>query len=484
MSLSERARKLFGDPRVRDIINLARRNAESRYLRVLLPDGEFEAEIRREGLYPLVTPEGSFKATLLRCVSLGKNHSFRGGEFRFLCNASFDELEAGGEIKVILESLPICLKELSLPWVQELLASARKKVAQCHGRAVLIQSRSTDLHDGEFRNTPDGQHDILEELWLAKVLTVMKLYPGIEYFAAARILSRMGEHPYFADYGLGISVLISYLLQNVEADMDIEVIEAANLVSPFPSNAEESGVEAMSIDNENITRVLEENLSPDLKYIWVDGNLFEVSTIARYPIMIEGHEFGVQLVIIKKDGEVAPCTVRIVRSGTNVEFLRLDSICINGVQGGDNHCDCRQQTEKEINRAIASGVSIILISFRDEEGRNHGEGNKGDTLSVERMINALFPNDPIGNGTAAQLYYQDTGERVDARDYAYAQAVLQYLGINYIPYLVTNNQAKVAAVRKVARIGEVVSALNNSLSDEAAMTKKEKFDGDTGVEYR
>lgn len=481
MALSPESRALYEDPIIQSLIAVTRNAAQLEYSTTKMPWGEPGA-IRKEGRYPLHTVEGQFDATLLRILPDGQE--FLGAEFRIVANR-YENTPAPNPL-IIQDAIPIFLKELSDQAVQERLADARREVAARNGPAFLVQTRASDIHDGEYRDRPDGQLDLQEEMWYAKLLRIMEFFPGMRPQQAGQVLEHMGIHHPMADYGLGMASVLSYFYHGaVPSDIETEIIEPFGFIQPFPApSVPQYSVNYILQENEAVLGDIIARANPmEVQRVDRDGQEYVFQTLAHYAVMQDGVKFDVQLIAEQQKGKPGFKTYRILRHGDKRDaYVRIDSICVNGVQAGDIHCDCRLQSEVEKNRAKA-GIPMMLINIRDDEGRGHGEGPKGGTLFLQRLIRQT-KGIALGNGVAAQLFYYDTGEEIDMREYSSTQALLKYLDIDYIAHFVTNNMRKIEIVRQVCEIGEVVSADAGCDSDEAKLLKNDKQNGQTGVAYK
>lgn len=501
MPLSPEAQNYYNDPTIRDILVNAWNESQIQYTARADFWGE-RASIRREGSYPLVTNEGAFWAELHRTLplDLSKKQGMQGGEFRTLMNEQLtsDDLD-GKPLHVVVDTIPMFLKELSDSKVQAKLSVAREKLANTNEPGALIQTRTSDIHDGELRQRHDGQLDIYEEIWYGKILQIMRMYPGLTQQDASKILASLGEKPYIADFGLGFATLIDQKYGGkIPENITVDVLDGTDLLTPFQGDHGEA-VALLSADASATAKIKERlqlAFAPEAKEYSMTEGEFRVETLARYPIMQNGVEFQATLLSVYQKGKLAPQTFRILEYGDRaLAYLRIDSICTNGVQGGDSHCDCRKQSEAEKARAF-QGIPMILINIRDDEGRFHGEGRKGGTLAAQRAINDYILGQiaagtapewmvEIGNGIGAELFYFDSGEPVDAREYGASKAVLQYLGIKDIAHLVTNNEAKIAVIGSVCSIHETVTAqVFEGISKEAQRTYADKKNGTLGVNYQ
>lgn len=490
MKLSPESQQLYFDSRIRKVIDKSLTDAEPIYHTSTMPWGE-DAGIRREGKYPLVTPEGKFEATLWRTIPKNDGEKIRGGEFRVLANRHLSREYSflQENLNLIVDTIPSFLKELSDPHVQEMLSEARTRIFNSEMPAAMISNRASDVHDGEYRMTSSGQQDIQEEIWYAKVLTVMKANPGIKYADAMRMLINAGEKPYLADYALGFATLVQeFFYGHVPKNLDMEVLPIGDLIESF----KDEGQKHVAVDQ--IIKFAGELPSGRVE---LPFGIFEGEVLADYPIIQGGIEYRARLISMQKEGASSFQTFRVLEYGDQANaYVRIDSICINGLQAGDDHCDCRRQSEIEKERA-AFEIPMMLINIRDDEGKFHGEGKKGGTLAVQRAINEYLLNEAlsegrteadaklIGNPIASQLFYYETGEECDARSFDIVTALIAFLNLKDIPHFVTNNQEKIAAVKRVSKIHDVVTAeVFDKISAVARATKMEKAKGLAGVEYK
>lgn len=480
MSLSPEVAAIVTDPFVRRAVRIAKNDAAPFWRNEELPSGDV-AEIRREGHYPSVTNEGAFSISLLRMAPFADQSFFIGSEFRVFDNLKYGKDES--DALIIMDDTPLFLKELSDSKFQKNIAEARMKLTIEERQGYLVQRRVPSAIDGELRNRLDGQMDIVEEQWYAKMLRIMKLYPGMKSQQAAEVLVKLHEKAYLSDTGTGIqSVLSWYYDGDFPEWAEVEILRGNDLLDSFGDEVKTFDLdELVAIDHNKMCQELQLVSPADLTHIEADNRQFTAQTLASYPIMQGGAEFTVKLIQVKEKNEITFRTFRVLQHGDPAQArLRLDSICENGVQGGDNHCDCVHQTENEKRSAI-EGNSIILVNIRDDEGRGHGEAQKGATLAAQRMIEQRYP---IGNAKAAQLIYEGSKMPVDIRDFTSSTVVLKFLGITSIAHFVTDNEDKIKAVKAACTINNVVTAEVKGLSQEALRTKEEKAMGYTGVPYR
>lgn len=489
MHMAELSQNNLGShPVVEQYIQNAQLMSEKKIYHLPMPWSEIPVEVYREGWYPLETHEGNFDATLLRITQNGSDVPFRGGEYRIIANKRrtlSQKMDPEHPPLVFIDTTPIFAKEMSFPEYQQWMAAARKRVAEYAGQAMIIQTRASDIHDGPIRFSEVGQQDIREEQWYARAFTIMKAYPGATIHDAFQALAHAGDRPFMADYGLPFTAVSVYFYPGVDInDIHQQVIDhrgfksarGAGTESMFRPFTGENGRENLAAANpEDIRRIAGTATANRPEHIMVGNDEYDVETLASYPIIRNGLEYDVKLIKSSKKGQTGFRTFRVIsRGGPAHAHVRIDSICTNGVQGGDTHCDCRAQIENEMDRGRTD--PILTISIRDDEGRNHGEGRKGATLYLQRKLKRNMDLE-MGNARAAQLFYDAIGEPVDAREYGDTKAVLKYLCLTHISKLVTNNQAKIDAIREVAQIDEIVTAETDNMSPEAALTIREKAAG-------
>jgi GTP cyclohydrolase II len=133
-------------------------------------------------------------------------------------------------------------------------------------------------------------------------------------------------------------------------------------------------------------------------------------------------------------------------------LVRVHSECITSEVFGSLKCDCKPQLEAAMAAVASAGMGAVL--YLRQEGRGIGLSNKirayalqahgHDTVDANRLLG--FPD--------------------DARSYDVARDMLAHLGVASVR-LLTNNPAKVAALRKlgvrvVGRVPIVVPATQHS----------------------
>lgn len=215
-----------------------------------------------------------------------------------------------------------------------------------------------------------------------------------------------------------------------------------------------------------------------------------VERVIKYPYLTEKGWLYVNLFKVWNQENNKFEVVRTIQSKpdadlTNIEYLRLDSNCTDGVHSLDSHCDCGQQLWSSIDRGLKEDKQIIVIQMADHEGKGWGAVYKGATHRVMREFNSeVNPNNKIGNAAAsAALYEEGLGTHVhDRRGYFEAgQAVIKFLGISSVNTALVGNSHKLKALNLAG-----VKVLNQSsvdirtdtLTPEAQITLKEKKRGD------
>lgn len=143
--------------------------------------------------------------------------------------------------------------------------------------------------------------------------------------------------------------------------------------------------------------------------------------------------------------------------------VRIHSQCLTSEVFHSLRCDCRDQLQMAL-RAIASEGAGMLI-YEQQEGRGIG---------LMEKLRAYELQDQGLDTVDANLRL---GHPVDARDYALAVGILQFLGICSIR-LMTNNPEKISAVLAGAiRIVERVPAdvAGNPHANRYVATKRERL---------
>jgi GTP cyclohydrolase II len=285
-----------------------------------------------------------------------------------------------------------------------------------------------------------------------------------------------------------------YFPEKLPRKSNVSVIDAEDVISPFGEPEKQRDYTFQDMKNimlnhrKKLTEKLIEASKKTRERVNIKGKDFDVEHVIEYPMEVDGKVFNALLLKVYEGHTDKFQTVRVVWQGDpSTAFWRVDSICRNGVEGGDGHCDCPDQEEREMRR-WKDGESNVFVSMREHEGRGHGEGAKGGTLQVQRQYLSELGID-IGNSVAAKEYYKNTGKKVDERDFGPGQAVVRYLlnrwGLSEIPKLVTNNTEKIAKIKEVTDIGEVIDAdvASYHLTHEAHKGLKDKYDGRAGTIY-
>jgi 3,4-dihydroxy 2-butanone 4-phosphate synthase/GTP cyclohydrolase II len=163
------------------------------------------------------------------------------------------------------------------------------------------------------------------------------------------------------------------------------------------------------------------------------------------------------------DGAEHLSLVKPAVSKNKAPLVRIHSECITGDVFKSCKCDCGKQLEHSLDLIAQEGG--ILIYLR-QEGRGIGLANK---------LKAYTLQDELGLDTVeANL---KLGFPADARDYAIAYQILNYLGVNELR-LLTNNPLKVASIEHFGMVVTERIALEIEPTDESRpylITKKEKL---------
>jgi 3,4-dihydroxy 2-butanone 4-phosphate synthase/GTP cyclohydrolase II len=144
-------------------------------------------------------------------------------------------------------------------------------------------------------------------------------------------------------------------------------------------------------------------------------------------------------------------------------LIRAHSECLTGDAFGSLRCDCGEQLKRSFELIVEKGYGYILY-LRGQEGRGIGLSEK---------IKAYLLQDKGLDTVAANI---ELGHENDARDWRDLIAILDQLKIGDVE-LITNNQAKVDAIKESGRGVNVVSVAPaiNEFNRAYLRTKKEKM---------
>ncbi|HSY24048.1 MAG TPA: GTP cyclohydrolase II [Polyangiaceae bacterium] len=160
-----------------------------------------------------------------------------------------------------------------------------------------------------------------------------------------------------------------------------------------------------------------------------------------------------------------------VRGRENV-LIRVHSECMTSEVFGSLKCDCKEQLDAAMGAVASAGLGAVL--YLRQEGRGIGLTNKIRAYALQ--------SDGFDTVDAnARL-----GLPIDARRYDVVREMLDHLGIESVR-LLTNNPAKVAALRKlgVRVVGRVpIVVPSNPHSARYLETKRVRMDHDLPVEFR
>lgn len=173
---------------------------------------------------------------------------------------------------------------------------------------------------------------------------------------------------------------------------------------------------------------------------------------------------------------------RLIQTQPNlndIEGIRFDSNCTDGVHSLDCHCDCCAQLWMSINIGLEEGKNVLVIEEEDHEGKGYGVVHKGATHMIMREYNkGKDKDDRIGNASAAAAYYALHEAAHDMRSYSGSLAIIQALGIKRVRRVLMGNADKVAALQRSGIEYEIIDPMHASnLSDEARRTLNEKARG-------
>lgn len=161
---------------------------------------------------------------------------------------------------------------------------------------------------------------------------------------------------------------------------------------------------------------------------------------------------------------VALSTVNL--DATKPIMVRIHSECITGDNYGSLRCDCGPQKEKSLTEINSHGNGVFL--YLRQEGRGIG---------LYEKIKAYQLQD---NGVDTYDANEMLGHKADARQYEWAQKMLEHFRVKQV-ILLSNNPDKKSALEGYGF--EVVEARNlwtdsNEHNLDYLATKKEKFKHD------
>lgn len=152
-----------------------------------------------------------------------------------------------------------------------------------------------------------------------------------------------------------------------------------------------------------------------------------------------------------KDFEVVR-VVQTKQSLSDIDGLRIDSSCVDGVHSLDCHCDCKVQLEEALyDRGLDQNKNIMVIMMADHEGKAMGTVNKGATHRIAREYNArnLPGEDQMDHLDSAEALYSSMNAPADARRYGAAQAVIKFLGVTNAKEALMDNEQKISSLRLI-----------------------------------
>jgi GTP cyclohydrolase II len=187
------------------------------------------------------------------------------------------------------------------------------------------------------------------------------------------------------------------------------------------------------------------------------------------------HVFRAQLDSVDDANGLAEEHLALVRGdvrGRENVLIRVHSECMTSEVFGSLKCDCKEQLDAAMGAVASAGLGAVL--YLRQEGRGIGLTNKIRAYALQ--------SDGFDTVDAnARL-----GLPIDARRYDVVREMLDHLGIESVR-LLTNNPAKVAALRKlgVRVVGRVpIVVPSNPHSARYLETKRVRMDHDLPVEFR
>jgi 3,4-dihydroxy 2-butanone 4-phosphate synthase/GTP cyclohydrolase II len=156
-------------------------------------------------------------------------------------------------------------------------------------------------------------------------------------------------------------------------------------------------------------------------------------------------------------------------SRTGPVVTRLHSECLTGDAFGSLRCDCGPQLQSALSRVGREGGVVVYLG-----------GHEGRGVGLVDKLRAYAQQDRGADTVDAQTAL---GLPVDAREYAAGAAILHDLGATQV-LLLTNNPAKVAALRRLGLDVVAVERLHGPMgedNEQYLITKRERLGHDIPV---
>jgi len=266
--------------------------------------------------------------------------------------------------------------------------------------------------------------DISEEIRVAKLMNL-----AFSESNSANILdvlrSQISEQ--YQVFALSLTILLQGELQRMEFDELFGPMSKMNADLSFYSDQVQTKEIDLGFGNKKVEQVVAYPYPTEHGVLYL--RLFRVWNV-------QGSQFEVVRVL------------QTTSSLDQVDGLRIDSSCIDGVHSLDCHCDCKAQLEEALyDRGLKIGENVVVIQMADHEGKGWGGVLKGSgTHRPVREYNQLYPGDPIDHVDVAAQFYNSLGVPQDNRNYGAAQAVVQFLGLKHVKNLYMDNKDKIMAL--------------------------------------
>jgi len=280
--------------------------------------------------------------------------------------------------------------------------------------------------ESDAKNDPDVW-DIAEEIQVARLLHLA--FSGTDTSAALNFLRNEITRKYNA-FALPLARLLQAELKNMRLE-------------ELPNDLSKLGVDLSFFSEEEITREI------DLGF----GER-RVDRVIAYPYPTEHGVIYASLFRVWNVQNDEFEVVRVLQTSAeiqDIDGLRIDSSCVDGVHSLDCHCDCKAQLEQALyEEGLDKGRKVVIIQMADHEGKGWGSVLKGTgTHRPVREINARSPESPVNHVDVAAQFYHALGVPPDNRNYAAAQAVTVFMGITHVKRLLMDNHDKVESLRAV-----------------------------------
>lgn len=266
--------------------------------------------------------------------------------------------------------------------------------------------------------------DISEEIQVARLMQL-----AFSEASPTRILDFLRSQiiNQYHEFALPLANLLNGELQVMDLDELPESISDMNADVSFFSDREQTKEIDLGFGNKKVEQVIAYPYPTEHGVLY--SRLFRVWNV-------QGTQFEVVRVLQTKP------------SLDQVDGLRIDSSCVDGVHSLDCHCDCKAQLEQALyEQGLDLDKNVVVIQMADHEGKGWGSVLKGaGTHRPVREYNQMNPDNPTDHVDVAAQFYNSLGVPQDNRNYGAAQAVVQFLGLTHVESLFMDNNDKIMAL--------------------------------------